>query len=177
MPIQLMVPTSVLLGLVAYALIARWYVMPRLNRLTRAQALTPLLLFHSFRYIGLAFLIPGVTAAPLDHRFAAPAAYGDLLAALLALLAIVALRKRWTLALPIVWVFNVVGAVDLINAVSRGLLYTADGDLGATYFIPVMIVPALLVSHAMIFVMLLRVTRVRLATGGEHREPRARASA
>ena len=45
-----------------------------------------------------------------------PAAYGDLLAALLALLAIAALRMAWAGAIPLVWLFNVEGTLDLVNA-------------------------------------------------------------
>lgn len=167
MPIELMIPTSMLMGLIAYTLIARWYVMPGLNRLPRTQALIPLLLFHSFRYIGLAFLIPGVTAAALDHRFAEHAAYGDVMAAVLALLAIAALRGSWKIAIPLVWIFSVQGTLDLLNAVVRGLRYTQDGDLGATYFIPAAIVPALLVSHAMIFILLTRRKATVQRTAGE----------
>ena len=116
----------------------------------------PLLVFHSFRHIGLAFLIPGVTAEALDPRFANPAAYGDLLAAVLALAAIFALRFRAPLAIPLVWIFNIEGSVDLLNALFQGFRYTPDGHLGATYFIPAVIVPALLVTHVMVFVLLLR---------------------
>ena len=94
MPSDLILPLSLVMGLVGYGLIAQWYVMPILRTLPRARALLPLLLFHSFRFIGLTFLIPGVTAQELDPRFANPAAYGDLLAAVLALLAIVALRRE-----------------------------------------------------------------------------------
>ena len=81
---------SVVMALTAYSLIGKWYVMPILRSLPRPRALEPLLLLHSFRFVGLAFLIPGVTSQPLDARFANPTAYGDLLAALLALLAILA---------------------------------------------------------------------------------------
>ena len=116
----------------------------------------PLLIFHSFRFIGLAFLIPGVTSQPLDSRFANPAAYGDLIAAVLAFLAILALHQGWSAATPIVWIFNIEGTLDLLNAVTQGLRYTQDGQLGATYFIPAVIVPALLVSHVMIFILLVR---------------------
>ncbi len=156
MPLQLILPTSILFGFISYILIAKWYVMPRLGRLTKVEALIPLLLLHSFRYIGLAFLVNGVTSGGLDPRFAAHAAYGDLLAAVLALLAIAALRNTWSAAMPLVWIFNVVGTLDLVNAIGRGLRYTDDGQLGATYFIPAMIVPALLVSHAIIFILLLK---------------------
>ena len=156
MPAVFILPISMVLGFVAYGLVAKWYLMPRLMKLSRAKALEVLLLFHSFRFIGLAFLIPGVTAVPLDSRFSHPAAYGDLVAAVLALLAILALRKNWSVATSIVWVFNLEGTLDLINAVTQGIRYTEDGDLGAAYFIPAVIVPALLVSHWLIFILLLR---------------------
>ena len=156
MPIDLILPLSIAMALLAYGLIARWYLMPVLTAMPRTDALVPLLLFHCFRYVGLAFLIPGVTAEPLDPRFANPAAYGDLLAALLAFLAILALRQRWSLAIPLVWIFNIEGTVDLLIAVVQGLRFTEDGTLGATYFIPAVIVPALLVSHVMIFMLLMR---------------------
>ncbi len=156
MPIDLILPLSMVMGLTAYGLIAKWYLMPVLRRLPRARALEPLLLFHCFRFIGLAFLIPGVTSQPLDPRFANPAAYGDLLAAVLAFLAIIALREEWRAAIPLVWVFNVEGTLDLLNAVTQGLRYTEDGGLGATFFIPAMIVPALLVTHFMVFILLWR---------------------
>lgn len=156
MPINLILPLSIIMGLIAYGLIAKWYVMPVLVALPRARALVPLLLFHCFRFIGLAFLIPGVTSESLDPRFANPAAYGDLLAALLAFFAILALRGGWRTAIPLVWVFNIEGTLDLLNAVTQGLRYTEDGTLGATFFIPMVVVPALLVTHVMVFIILLR---------------------
>ncbi len=156
MPIDLILLLSILMALTAFGLIAKWYVMPVLLSLPRSTALVPLLLFHSFRFVGLTFLIPGVTSEPLDSRFANPAAYGDLIAAVLALLAILALRRRWRVAIPMVWVFSVEGTLDLLNAIPQGLRYTEGGTLGATFFIPMVVVPALLVSHVMIFIMLLR---------------------
>jgi hypothetical protein len=130
--------------------------MPALVAMPRAEALIPFLLLHSFRHIGMAFLIPGVTAEVLDARFANPAAYGDLLAAVLALIAITALCLRWTVAIPLVWIFNIEGSLDLLNALFQGFRHTPNGHLGATYFIPAVIVPALLVTHFMVFKLLLR---------------------
>ncbi len=154
MQIDLFLPLSLVLGLISYSLIASWYVMPALKSLPRAQALKPLLLFHTFRYIGLAFLVPGVAAETLDPSFANPAAYGDLLAAVLALIALVALHFKWVIAIPLVWIFNIEGFLDLINALFQGL--RSDAQLGAAYFIPAVIVPALLVTHFMIFKLLLQ---------------------
>ncbi len=156
MPTDLILLLSMAMGLTAYGLIAKWYLMPVLLAVPRAEALVPLLLLHCFRFVGLAFLIPGVTSQPLDPRFANPAAYGDLLAALLAFLGILALRRGWRTAIPLVWVFSVEGTLDLLNAVTQGLRYTEDGSLGATFFIPAVVVPALLVTHVMVFIILLR---------------------
>ena len=107
MSTDLILLVSIVMGLTAYGLIAKWYLMPVLLSLPQARALVPLLLFHCFRFIGLAFLIPGVTSQPLDSRFANPAAYGDLLAALLAFLGILALRRGWRSAILLVWIFNI----------------------------------------------------------------------
>lgn len=156
--LDLILPLSIVMSLLSYGLVAGWYVMPALAAMPRAKALTPLLLPHSFRHIGMAFLIPvpGVTAEVLLPRFANPAAYGDLLAAVLALVAIAALRWRWTAAIPLVWIFNIEGSLDLLNALYRGFRYTPDGHLVATYFIPAVIVPALLVTHFIVFKLLLK---------------------
>jgi hypothetical protein len=156
MPLDLIIPLSFVLSLVAYAWIALWYAMPALARLPRPAALVPLLLPHAFRFIGLAFLVPGVTAQPLDPRFANPAAYGDLIASILAFVAIASLRLRWRAAIALVWIFNLFGTLDLLNAVAQGMRFNRAVEMGTTFFIPAVIVPALLVTHAMIFILLLR---------------------
>ena len=92
-------PISMVMGLIVFGFAARWYVAPALSRLDRKAALTPFLLLHATRYVGLAFLIPGVTAEPLDPRFADFAAYGDLVAAVVALVALLALRLDWPIAI------------------------------------------------------------------------------
>ena len=156
MPVDLVLPVSMTLGLLAWGLVFRWYVHPALSVRGFADALRPILLLHAFRYVGLMFLVPGVTTQALDPRFALPAAWGDLVAALmaLALLAVLHLERRWVVAG--VLVFNAWGLLDLINAVARGILFTPDGALGATFWIPAVIVPLLLVSHAWVFVLLAR---------------------
>ncbi len=156
MELNPILPLSIVLSLVSFSLIGKWYVSPWLVSVPRTDALTPLLLLHSFRHIGMAFLLPGVTAVTLDSRFATPAAYGDLLAAVLAFIAIVALRQQWAVAIPLVWIFNIVGTVDLLNALWQGFRHISGGQFGAMYFIPTVVVPALLVTHYMIFRLLLR---------------------
>jgi hypothetical protein len=103
----------------------------------------------------LAFLIPGVVSPDLPAAFAQPAAYGDLIAALLALLALSVLTAGW--GLVAVWVFNVWGAADLLLAFYQGNASGfLPGQLGAAYFIPAFIVPLLLITHVLVFALLLR---------------------
>ena len=103
----------------------------------------------------MVFLVPGVVYQPLPSEFALPAAYGDLVTGLLALLAMLALRSRWAVALPAVWLFNVVGSLDLLNALRH--LDVAQ-NFGAAWYIPTFLVPLLLVTHYMIFARLLKRT-------------------
>jgi len=151
MSIDLILPISMVMAIIAWSLIFAWYVHPLLREWSFEAAMRPLLLLHSFRYIGLMFLIPGVTNGALDIRFAWPAAYGDLVAALLAFAAMGALQTHRIVGLVSVWIFNIWGLADLLNAVGRGLLFTPDGALGATFWIPAVIVPLLLVTHVYIF--------------------------
>ena len=141
------------LSLLVFALLAKWLLAPWLARQTRREALFWLTLPHAFRYIGLVFLVPGVVAQPLPSDFANPAAYGDLLTSILALLALVALRTGWKGAIATVWLFNIVGTVDLLNALRH---LDIVPNLGAAWYIPTFFVPLLLVTHVMIFVRLLK---------------------
>ena len=142
-----------LLSLTVWGLIAWWLVGPWLEKKPSSDALFWLTLPHAFRHMGLVFLVPGVVARPLPSDFANPAAYGDLLTGVLALLALVALRAGWTWALALVWVFNSVGTIDLLNALRHTEVVS---DFGATWYIPTFYVPLLLVTHLMIFARLLK---------------------
>ncbi len=144
------------MSLVVWGLIAKSLLAPWLAKMPQHQALFWLTLPHAFRHIGMVFLVPGVVAQPLPAAFAIPAAYGDLVTGVLALLALVALRTGWAGALALVWLFNIVGTVDLLNALRHVNVAPA---FGAAWYIPTFLVPLLLVTHFMIFVRLLR--RVR----------------
>jgi hypothetical protein len=148
---------SVLMGVVVWGLIAAQYLWPALRLRPRPEALRPLLLLHAFRYAGLAFLVPGVVSPDLPDAFARPAAYGDLATSLLALFGIATLGSRLGTFIP--WVFNIVGTADLLNAFYQGDRFgvgTAPGLQGAAYFIPAVLVPLLLVTHVLVFRILLR---------------------
>ena len=145
-----------IMSLVVWGLIAKWLLAPWLGKMARHQALFWLTLPHAFRYIGMVFLVPGVVAQPLPDTFAIPAAYGDLATGVLALLALIALRTGWAGALALVWLFNIVGTLDLLNALRHVDVAPA---FGAAWYIPTFLVPVLLVTHFMIFVRLLRRAR------------------
>ena len=112
-------------------------------------------MLHSFRFLGLSFLIPGVVAPDLSPAYAVPAAYGDLGAAILALLALWALPNG--LGIVLAWIFNIWGTADLLFAFYQGNeVGLLPGQLGAAFYIPTFLVPLLLVTHVLMFRILLR---------------------
>lgn len=149
---------GILMSFVAFTIVTRVYIWPRLRVMPRTDALLPLVIPHVFRFAGLSFLVPGVVSPALSRSFSIPAAYGDLGAAILAAVATLSLASRASWAIPAVWVFNVWGAVDLLNAFyeGRNIVGVDPGLLGAAYFIPTVIVPPLLVTHGLICWLLLR---------------------
>ena len=146
---------SIAFSSVAWAIVTARYIWPELRLRQRAEALRPLLILHSFRFIGLAFLVPGVVSPDLPSAFAQSAAYGDIIAATLALLSLLSLRSG--AGVVVAWIFNLWGTVDILNAFYQanhaGL---AAGQLGATYFLPTLVVPLLLITHGLAFRILLQ---------------------
>jgi len=100
------------------------------------------------------FLSPGAVFPGMPQQFAYPAAFGDLLAAVLALMAIPAVVRRSRLARRLVGVFNVEGTLDLIVAISLATINDAAPHMGSAYWIPAFWVPALLITHYIVFVLL-----------------------
>jgi hypothetical protein len=147
---------SVGFSFAAWGIVTAGYIWPKLRTLSRRDALRPLLMLHLFRFVGLVFLVPGVVSAELPAAFARPAAYGDLIAAFLALLALVALRS--SLGTAMLWLFNLWGTADLLYAFYQGLFGVGvpPGALGAAFFIPTGVVPLLLITHGLIFRLLMR---------------------
>ena len=146
---------SIAFSLIAWGVVSARYIWPELRRRERTEALRPLLMLHSFRFIGLAFLVPGVVSADLPGSFAHAAAYGDLFAAVLALVSLFLLPSAAGVAAA--WVFNLWGAADILNAFYQanhaGLL---AGQLGAAFFLPTLIVPLLMITHGLAFRILLQ---------------------
>jgi hypothetical protein len=147
---------QVVLAFVTFGLLARWFVAPRLAGLPRDVALQPLLALHTLRYIGLVFLAPGVASASLPQSFAVPAGVGTAVAGVLALASIAALRARSPIAIPLTWLFSIEGLADFGNAYLQGAIAGVPPLLGAAYYVPIVIVPAAVITHVMIIGLLLR---------------------
>ena len=141
------------LSLVAFSIIAKWHIAPILAGKPVNIALGFLILPHAFRHIGMTFLTPAVVSPSMPGFFATTAGYGDLTAGLLAIIALIALRHSWGMAIAIVWVFNIIGTLDLMNALRQA---EAVPHFGAAWFIPTFLVPALIVTHIMIYMRLLK---------------------
>ena len=158
-----MSPSSVfqiqlVLGYVPWLLVLGAYVLPRLRSMDRVEAHRAIATLHSFRFFGLVFIVPGVVGQGLPAGFAPSAAYGDFAAGLLAMLALLTVRVR-----PLFWLsvvaFNVVGVIDLFANYYHGTRFglpEVAGDLAAAYWIPILYVPALMITHVLAFYLLLR---------------------
>ena len=104
---------NLLLSTLVFWIVAKLYLLPRLQGLEPRIVLLPILLLHSFRHLGLMFLAPGATYVGIPMSFAYPAAFGDLLAALLALVAIPAVAMNWKGARLLVWIFAIRGTIGI----------------------------------------------------------------
>ena len=146
---------SIAFSFIAWGIVAARYIWPELRLRQRVEGLRPLLILHSFRFIGLAFLVPGVVSPDLPSAFAHSAAYGDFAAAILALLSLLLLPSAAGVAA--VWIFNLWGFADILDA-----FYQANhagvlaGQLGAAFFLPTLVVPLLLITHGLVFRILLQ---------------------
>lgn len=157
MPFPVLFGISVGFGLAVWGAVAWQYIWPALRERPSPENLKPILLLHGFRFLGLAFIVPGVVSPQLPAAFAQPVAYGDFITATLALLALAALGTRaGTVA---TWIFNIFGTADLLFGFYQGAVISlpaTPGLLGAGYFILFAYVPLLFITHALAFRILLR---------------------
>jgi hypothetical protein len=153
------------LGYVPWLLCFAAYIWPRLRSMEPIEAQRAIATLHSFRFFGLVFLIPGVVGPNLPAGFANFAAYGDFATGLLAMLALLAVARP-AIFWPLVVAFNVVGVVDLVGDYYHGVMLDLPGQagqLGATYAIPIIYVPLLMITHVAAFYLLARSRRHQLA--------------
>jgi hypothetical protein len=163
--------THLVLGYVAWSLCFGAYIWPWLKGMDAADAQRAIATLHSFRFFGLVFILPGMIGPNLPSGFGPFAAYADFATGLFAILALLTFRIR-----PLFWTFvatfNIVGFVDILvdyyHGVTLGLGDLA-GELGATYAIPIIYVPLLMITHATAFYLMLRERGLRLDTRTDDR--------
>lgn len=163
---------QLVLAYVPWLLFLGVYVLPRLNSMDHVEVQRAIATLHSFRFFGLVFIVPGVVGPGLPAGFATSAAYGDFATGILAMLALATVRVR-----PLFWLFvvafNIVGTADLLVNYYHGAefgLPEQAGELAATYWIPILYVPALMITHVMAFYLLLRPQpKAAQALAGGHR--------
>lgn len=157
---------SVVGCLLATSVVASLYVWPALRSLPRANALRILASLQAFRFFGLNFIVVGFVASGLNSAVANQIAYGDFIAAVLAVLSVAALTWRWPFATPIVWISNLWGIADLLNAYYKGATQVGDvGLFSAGIYIPALFVPILLVAHVLAFRLLLKPSEAKVQNG------------
>jgi hypothetical protein len=149
---------QLVLGYVAWLLCFGVYIWPRLKAMDRFDAQRAIATLHSFRFFGLVFILPGVVGPNVPAGFATFAAYGDFATGVLAVLALLTAGIRplfWSLVVT----FNLVGAADIVvdyyHAIQTGL-DVMPGQFGATYVIPIIYVPLLMITHVVAFYLLVR---------------------
>src|SRR5881275_3358469 len=109
---------NLILNTAIFYVAARLYLLPLVPRVRPQGILVPILLLHSMRHLGLMFLTRGATFPGMPPQFAYPAAFGDLITAVLAFASIpLVLRGAW-LVKPAVWIFNIFGTIDVFAAIT-----------------------------------------------------------
>src|ERR1700683_4997173 len=91
-------PIHLVFGYIAWLLCFGAYIWPRLSAMDPVAAQRAIATFHSFRFFGLVFILPGVVGPNLPAGFAPFAAYFDFATGVLAILALLAVRVR-----PLFW--------------------------------------------------------------------------
>ena len=147
-------PLNLIANTAIFYVAARLYLLPLVSRFRPQQILVPILLLHSTRHLGMMFLTRSATYPGLPLEFAYPAAFGDLVTAIIAFAAIPLVLRGSGFAKPTVWTFNIFGTVDLFAAITTATIYNAPVAMGPAYWIPACWVPLLLVTHYVIFVLL-----------------------
>ncbi len=154
---------NVILSTIIFNLAYRWFLKSKLPQLNPASVVVPILLLHSLRHLGLMFLTTGVTSPNIPAQFAVPAAAGDFVSATLALTAAVLIQRKSSWAVPMTWLFTVVGLADFVTAIVLSRIYSAGDYLGGAYWIPAFWVPMLIVGHIAIIDVLRLLKREKLS--------------
>jgi hypothetical protein len=149
---------QVMMSFVSFYLIARYYIWPKLMRMPAFDSMKVLVATHMFRHLGLVFfVIPQIVSNTVPEKWSSQVAYGDLLTTVLAIISFVLLEKKSKSSVVFVWLFSIVGLVDLLSAYVTGFAGQAwNFDIGSAWYIPTFIVPALIIIHIMVIMILIK---------------------
>ena len=146
-----------LLSFIVFGLLAWWYVWPWLRSADRTTAFTALTFVHALRPIGATVMVASVAGTALPQDFREAVGYGDLATSVLAIVTLLALRSRLSFAVALVWLTNLVGFADLLNALVGGIRYdVARLGMGSFWYVVTILVPILWITHLLAFALLLR---------------------
>lgn len=139
-------------SLVVFGVVAVWYVAPNLTKISLGSALTLLLFVHVPRYVGMTLLVPSMVDPKVPMTFLFNAAYGDFVEAVFALICIFLLRKNLRVAIPLIWITNTWGFLDLLNGV-RGVvtLDIPQYNIATFWYVYTYYAPLVGVAHVMIY--------------------------
>jgi hypothetical protein len=141
--------------LVAWATLARLAVWPWSRRLSPEASVAVWIAPQMFRILGLGLLVPNLSPG-MPSAFAVPTAIGDSLTAVLALFAFAALQRRHGAGFVLAWACTVVGAADLLHALSQAARLGVAANLAAQWYVAAAGVPLMVVCHGACIAALLR---------------------
>lgn len=146
-----------LTGTVAIFLAFRWWVQPRIVNLSLHDALLPFVFLNTFRYLGLSFMTKEQFYDSFPQEFLNTVGLLDFTTAVLAIITSISLKNKWRFAIPLVWIFNIVGFGDLITAFPQFFgLKLYDHNLGFIWLMFVTYGLATFLSHIYIFIRLFK---------------------
>ena len=146
-----------IIGTIAIILAFKWWIQPRLSELSIQDALLPFVFLNTFRYLGLTFMAKEQFYDGFPSEFLNTVGILDFTTAILAVLAAIALKNKWSFAIPLVWIFNIVGFGDLITAFPQFFgLKLYDQNLGFIWLMFVTYGLATFLSHIYIFTRLFK---------------------
>jgi hypothetical protein len=146
-----------LTGTIAIILGFRYWIQPRVSNLPIHEALLPFVFLNTFRYLGLSFMAKEQMYDGFPTEFLTTVGLLDFSTAILAILSVIALKNKWSFAIPLVWIFNVVGFGDLITAFPQFFgLELYNHNLGFIWLMFVTYGLTTFLSHIYIFVRLIK---------------------
>lgn len=146
-----------LAGATSIFLAFKFWIQPRLSNLSIYNALLPFVFLNTFRYLGLNFMATDQMYAGFPTDFLTMVGLWDFSTAVLAIISSIALKNKWSFAIPLVWIFNIVGFADLVTAFPQFFgLKMYDHDLGTIWLVFVTFGIAAFLSHIYIFIRLIK---------------------